>query len=425
MKLESFLRLSRGLMVQILCYAGIFLSLTISARALSPDNFGIYASSVAIASFAGTVLSVGADRIWLRILMRRSAEERRREIDAATLMPAATVNLMIWIVTLTLFFVGSAKASIIFVLVMSATTVVRTLLSSYFKYVSDDRANIIAIFGLQPMVVGGIMGILLLATPADGPVSVLSTWIAVTIIVEMVQLAILFLRARQWGLHFSVDPSQGLWLRSVPHAKAGVLISFMTMLAQSGPLGLSAATLFLPASDVGIYAVALRISQLIFFPFIGAMQIVVPLASKAYLEEEIPAARSELKNIMRYTVIIMAVLNVLFFLMGSFFINMIMDIRDNRAYTLTLILNMGNMMTSLFGVGDLILVSLGLHRMAFWISVWCGGVLFLLIGGASIVFGLGIVGLAIATAVAMAARAFLGYLLVLHRVPMPVSVFDR
>lgn len=425
MNVSSIVRLAQGLGVQILCYAGIFLSLTVCARALSPHDFGIYASSVAIASFAGTVLSVGADRIWLRILLRRAESERNQAIDAATLIPAATVNILLWIATLALFFVGFAKSSIIFILAMSAATVVRTLLSSYFKYVSDDRANIVAIFGLQPFVVGAMMGVLFLATPTTGSVGHLSAWMGITLIVETIQLAILFARARKQGMRFSMDRSDHLWSKSVPHAKAGVLISFMTMLAQSGPLSLSAATLLLPASDVGVYAVALRISQLIFFPFIGAMQIVVPLTSKLYRDDEISTAKTELKNILRYTVGMMAILNIGFLAVGSIFILISFGISDYRAYLCTLILNIGNFFTSLFGVGDLILVSLGLHRMAFWISVWCGGVVLLLVGGASLALGMGIVGLAIATAVAMAARAFVGYVLARHRVPMPVSVFDR
>lgn len=426
MNARSIIRLAQGLGVQILCYAGIFLSLTIAARALDPTDFGIYASSVAVASFAGSVLTAGLDRILLRVLLHDNATGEPGRVRLSLLIPAILLNAFLLVVAGVLALTGLAAPTLAFVAMLGALVAVRLTLGGFFKFTRQNYSNVVATFGLQPLVVGLMFGGFLLFAPNDNFVTNLRGWIAVTLLVEAVQAALLVQHARRGGLVVAGDEGRSVLLReSIAHAKAGTWISLLVLLAQTGLFGLSLGTLLLSPADMGIYTIALRVSQLIQFPYIGATQLLVPISSRSYDDADLPVARDEARNIIRVALACLVLAILGFAILGLPMLRLVMTVDDPRAYYCTLILSIGNLGMALFGIGDQIMIAIGRHRQAFWISFWCGGVLFLSLGTAALLASTGLIGLACASSTAIAARAFFGYLAARRLVRMPVAAFDR
>lgn len=424
MNARSVVRLVQGLSVQILCYFGIFFSIIVSARALSPIEFGIYASSVAIASFAGSVLTAGLDRILLKNLLQRDPLSPDRGVSLSLFLPAIALNGLVLVVIGVLAVTGIVSQNLLLIAALGGLVAARLTLSGFFKFTSQNYANVVATFGLQPLIVGVLLGVLLLAAPASSLVTDLDVWILVTLTVEAVQFVVLLYHARSRGFAIARENRATTIRESVGHAQAGIWISLLVLLAQTGLFGLSLGTLLLPPSDTGVYTVALRVSQLILFPFIGATQLLVPMSSRSYDASDLPAARHEAGSIIRIALGLLLISIVGFALLGTFVLSVILNMPDPRAYYCTLIFSIGNLGMALFGIGDQIMIAIGRHRQAFWISFWCGGVMFLMLGALSFVLNLGLIGLACATAAPIAARAAIGYLAARRLVQMPIAAFD-
>jgi O-antigen/teichoic acid export membrane protein len=425
MDVRSIIRLVQGLSVQALCYAGIFLSLTVGARALNPTDFGIYASSVAIASFAGSVLTAGLDRILLKVLLQEDDGTAHGRVRLSLFLPAIVLNLLVLTVVAVLSVVGVTSSTLLFIATLGGLVAARLTLSGFFKYALQNYTNVVATFSLQPLIVGGLFSVLLLVTPDAPPLADLRCWILVTLVVEAVQFAILLVRARAGGLARADEDRGAILPQSVEHAKAGAWISLLVLLSQTGLFGLSLGSLLLPPADMGVYTVALRLSQLLLFPVIGATQLLVPISARSYEPAAMADARREARHMLRVGLACLIVAIIGFALLGPMVLRLVLNVSDPRAYYCTLILSFGNLGMAVFGVGDQIMVALGRHVRAFWISFWCGGVLFLALASLIYLLGYGLIGLACATAAPIAARAVFGYLNARRLVAMPIAVFDR
>lgn len=425
MKLRSITRLASGLGIQLVCYFGLFLSLVVGARALSPHDFGIYASSVAMATFAGTVLTAGADRILLRILLREDRSAADGAVGIGPFVPAMAINLIALVAAIAAAALGLVQSNVLFIAVLAVATAGRILLSGFFKFSGDNSANVIATFGLQPLLVGAIFGAALLAEPQGGMASNIGWWITATLVAEGLQFIGLYLFARRRGFRVAGGGATDLRREGADHATTGLQISILAFLSQSALVAIAVGSLFLPAADMGIFTVAVRLSQLILFPFIGASLLIVPMSSRIYKSEQLPAAQQEVRTILRASFAIFLIGNIGFLLLGPWALHTIMGIADLRAYICTLILSAGNLGMALFGVGDQIMVTIGEHRRAYWISVWCGGILFSALLATALLTHQGLIGLAVATAVPILLRGFIAYLKARRLVPMPIAAFDR
>ncbi len=430
MKLASVVRLSQGLAVQLICYAGLFLSLAVAARALSPAEFGIYASAVAIASFAGSVVTFGLDRILLRVLLQSEGSQTgapttiHAPLDCALFAPAAALNATLVLGAGTLAATGWLSANSLFIAIMAVLVASRLVLSGWFKFVVNNHANVIATFGLQSLAVALILGAVMVVAPDSPLVSRADGWMVATLLAEAVQLTILCVMVRRQGL--KIGRRDALHPRAVlTHVRAGLLISLLVLLSQTGPLGLTLTRWFVQPTDLGVYTIALRVSQLILFPLIGAWQLVIPLTSKYYQPDMVVSARQEVRMILISANGMMLLSNLVFLVTGSWLLNVAMNVSDPRAFLCTVILGAGNLIVGAFGVGDQILVARGQHRRAFKISAWSGGIVFLILAGLGLYFGLGIIGIAGATSAAMALRSIVGYIFARRVVDMPIGVFDR
>jgi dTDP-L-rhamnose 4-epimerase len=424
MKLASVVRLAQGLTVQIICYFGLFLSLAVGARALSPADFGIYASAVAVASFAGSVMTAGLDRIILRVMLQLKSGAQGG-LDQALFVPVVLVNIVALAAVAAVVATGWAGWPLLFIAVMATLVAARLILSGWFKFVANNHANVIATFGVQPLCIGLIFGALLLSeggrTAARDP----RLWVIATLVVEVLQILVLYVIARSSGFRIDHNARPQMMRGAVPHARAGLLISLLALFAQTGPFGIAIAQWLFSPVDQGVYTVAVRVSQLILFPLIGAWQLVIPLSSKTYEPCEIDRARNEIRTILVSTNALMFVSNIAFMLIGSLLLSLVMNVTDPRAYVCTFILNVGNLIVGIFGVGDQVLVGHGRHRQGFWISVWCGGVVFPILVAVTVALGWSILGLAASTAFAMALRAVVGHHFARKLVAIPVAVFDR
>ena len=424
MNLPSMMRLVRGLGVQIICYFGLFLSLTVSARALSPDNFGIYAGAVAIATFAGSVLTAGADRLILQIFLRTERDGPKGMVGVTPLIPFLVVNLVALLLAATLVASGAAELSLLFIALLAGATAARLVLSGYFKFIADNSANVIATFGLQPLVVGTLFGVVLLAAPGSSGPQDVYLWMGVTLAVEAVQLALLLRRALTAGFRVSrvrpSDPSDTVFR----YVRDGLHVSLLVFFAQTGLLGVVFGTLLLAPADVGVYTVAFRVSQLILFPVIGSSQLIIPMASRRYAEDQLPQACNEIRHTIRFSLALLVASNIGFAVLGVFLLRTVMGIADPAAYVCTLILSAGNIGMAVFGIGDQIMVAIGRQREAFWISVVSSALLFLVLATTSFLLGYGIVGLACAAALPVTIRAIVGYIVVRRMVQVPVAAFD-
>lgn len=425
MNLGSIIRLVQGLSVQALCYVGIFLSLTVGARALNPTDFGIYASSVAIASFAGSVLTAGLDRILLKVLLQENGAASPGRVRPSLFLPAIVLNALVLAVVAVLSMTGVAAPTLLFIASLGALVAARLTLSGFFKFALQNYTNVVATFSLQPLIVGALFGVLLLAAPDVSLLRDLRCWIFVTLAVEVAQFAILLLRARAGGLARADEDRAAILPKSVEHAKAGAWISLLVLLSQTGLFGLSLGSLLLPPADMGVYTVALRLSQLLLFPVIGATQLLVPISARSYEPDAVDGARREARHMLRVGLASLIVAMIGFAVLGPLVLQLVLNVSDPRAYYCTLILSAGNLGMAIFGVGDQIMVAVGRHVRAFWISFWCGGALFLVLASLSYLLGYGLIGLAGATAVPIAARAVFGYLNARRLVAMPIAVFDR
>jgi O-antigen/teichoic acid export membrane protein len=208
------------------------------------------------------------------------------------------------------------------------------------------------------------------------------------------------------------------------YVRDGLHISLLVLFAQTGLLGVTFGTLLLPPADVGVYTVAFRVSQLILFPVIGSTQLILPLASRIYTEEQLPRARSEIRHTIRISLALMIASNIGFAVLGAFLLRTVMGIADPAAYVCTLILSAGNLGMAVFGIGDQIMIAIGKQRKAFWISVFTSAILFLVLASIVLFLRLGITGLACAAALPVTVRALVGYLVVRRTVRVPVAAFD-
>jgi O-antigen/teichoic acid export membrane protein len=429
MKLASVVRLSQGLAVQLVCYAGLFLSLAVAARALSPSEFGTYASAVAIASFAGSVITFGLDRIVLRVLLLREGSQTGERhahppIDAAVFVPAAIVNAALLLAAGALTAAGWLSGSSLFIAVMAVLVASRLVLSGWFKFVVNNHANVIATFGLQSLAVALILSIVMVIAPDSPLVARSDGWMVATLLAETVQLAILAVLAKRQG--FKINWRDALHLRAaMPHARAGLLISLLCLFAQTGLLGITFSRVLMTTVDQGIFTVAYRVSQLIIFPLIGASQLIIPLSSRTHAQAEAAGARREVRDLLRSTNAFLVGSTLGFAILGLYLLDIVMHISDGRAYACVLILSAGNLVMGMFGVGDQIMIAVGRHRTAFWISLWCGGVLFPVLAVLALMAGYGIMGLAAATAISIALRSVVAYGYARRVVNMPIAVFDR
>lgn len=425
MKVRSIIQLAQGLGVQILCYFGIFLSVSVAARSLGPNDFGVYASAVAIASFAGSVLTAGLDRILLRVLLQGNGEAPRERVSLSLFLPALALNVLMLAIAGVLTATGYATPNLLFIAMLGGMVAMRLILGGFFKFTLQRYANAVATFGLQPLAVSLVFGALLLLGPRGGVETDLRYWIAVTLLAEAIQAALLFRHARARGMVIVCDNWPTMIRESIDHAKAGIWVSLLVLLAQTGLLALSVGTLLLPPRDMGVYTVALRMSQLIQFPFIGVTQLLVPISSRRYADSEISGARREIRGVILIALGCLVVTFIGFAVCGPLVLRLILKIADPRAYYCTLILSLGNLGMAVFGVGDQIMIALGKHRPAFWISFWCGGVLFLTLFALNFLLGYNLVGLACAAAIPIAMRAFLGYVAARRLVAVPIAAFDR
>lgn len=424
MNLQSTMRLIRGLSVQIICYFGLFLSLTVSARALSPDNFGIYAGSVAIATFAGSVLTAGVDRLLLQILLRTEQDGAGKAVRVTPFVPFIVINLLALLAASISVASAAAGPSLLFIALLASATAVRVVLSGYFKFVPDNSANVIATFGLQPLVVGALFGVPLLAAPEASGLRDVHLWMGVTLVVEAVQLVLLLRRAAKAGFRISREPASDPSDNVPKYVRDGLHISLLVLFAQTGLLGVVFGTLLLAPADVGVYTVAFRVSQLILFPVIGSSQLVLPMASRKYPADQLLKAGSEIRHTIRFSLALLIVSNIGFAVLGAFLLRTVMGISDPAAYICTMILSAGNLGMAIFGIGDQIMIAIGKQREAFWISVYSSAILFLILASAAFFLGYGIVGLACAAALPVAVRALVGYLVVRRTVQLPVAAFD-
>ena len=167
MNRASLVRLAQGLAVQLACYAGLFLALAVAARALSPSEFGTYASAVAVASFAGSVITLGLDRILLRVLIQRGdgSGQAKAALSQSVFVPAVTLNIAILVGVIGLTAIGWVATNQLLIAVMAVMVAGRLILSGWFKFMSNNHANVIATFGLHSLGIGLTFGLIMVINP--------------------------------------------------------------------------------------------------------------------------------------------------------------------------------------------------------------------------------------------------------------------
>lgn len=424
MKLASVVSLVRGLAVQIVCYFGLFLSLAVGARSLLPAAFGVYAGAVAVASFAGSVMTAGLDRIVLRALFQRKSAAVGG-LDPTLFVPVVLVNIVALASVTTAVATGWGGWPLIFSTLMATLVAARLILSGWFKFVANNHANVIATFGVQPLCVGLIFAALLFSERGREAARDPCLWVVATLVLEALQTLVLYTVARRSGFRIDHDARPQMIRGAVPHARAGLLISLLCLFAQTGPFGIAIAQWLFPPVDQGVYTVAVRVSQLILFPWIGASQLIIPMSSRTHPSDEVGSARRDIRNLLLSTNVLLLMSTAGFALLGAFLLQTVMNVTDPRAYICTLILSAGNLIVGLFGLGDQIMIAVGQHKRAFWISMSCGGVLFPVLVAISLALGYGIIGIAWATAAAIALRAVISYFCARRIVDVPIAIFDR
>jgi O-antigen/teichoic acid export membrane protein len=340
-------------------------------------------------------------------------------------VPAGLLNFSALMVVAGLVIFDWQGPNLILITLMAVMVAGRLILSGWFKFVVDNHANVVATFGLQSLAVGIIFAIVMLFGSSSAEVMRADTWMIVTLVAEAIQLVILYFVARRGGFRAASSPAAVIGHQAMTYARSGLLISLLCLFAQTGLMGVTLSWSLLSPVDQGVFTIAYRVSQLILFPLIGASQLIIPLSGRSHAATELVAARNEVRNLLRLTCGLLVAGNIGFAILGMYLLDVVMHVQDPRAYFCTIILSAGNLITGLFGVGDQIMIAVGRHRQAFWVAFCCGGVLFPVLAALAFLFGYGVVGLACATAVAIALRAVIAYGFSRRIVDVPISVFDR
>ena len=272
--LESIGILTAERVVQLVSVAAVSI---VVARALGPSSFGVYAFALSAVALVAPLLDVG-QTILVRDLV--TLPERRAELLASAFRVAICIALLLQVAALAFALalpekLAAAQAPVV---IASLALIMRPMFVLDYWFQSRLDARRAAIARLSGLGVGSVLRVA--AALSGGPDVV--TYLAATVVIETAVTGLLMLSAYRRGggsvLGLARDPAPvwSYFRRVFPLLIAGLSIALYMRLDQV-MLGLLSDT-----SEVGNYAVAVRLSEFAYFLPLVVNTSILPGLSALY-----------------------------------------------------------------------------------------------------------------------------------------------
>lgn len=411
---KSLAALGSGLLIQIPSFLGVFLSTVFASHLLDAFSFGVYISTLAVATLLASLVSLGLDKVGLRLAGRAHGDPARlRQILNALLATVSIGTVLLLCLTFGAFIAGRPEVEILAAMI-TVTIALRMIIGGFLRGAGRRVLGLIGTFSFQPIAVSALFGTVWLFAGANNSfmASSLIAWLLATLLLEGVQVVLLLAASINLVGPTTVrDIFSSLRPRRISlYLRIGMALALWAVLAQTGLLSLSLSTWFFSPQVAGEYGVAYRISQLLWFPMMSASQMMLPMVVQArsgYREQE---NYTTIIYITRIVTIICAAGFILYVLFGRTVFEIIFGNFSDTSFVVGVILGFGNLVLCYFGINDQALSMLGQQKQALAIAFLSGTFLVISSLVAGIVWG-SIFVFAIITVIAAVSRAYFSGLL--------------
>ena len=413
--------------IRILGLGAALVAEVLIARLLGVRSYGDYVFAFSLISILAVFAKLGMDNLrvrfipayvgsgeWglLRGVMRRS---RQSALATAALMAVFTA-CVIWLIGDSVS--PSLRATLLIAcILLPVLTIIQVQAGGLwaFKRIAYARAPTEL---LRPLLLaaGVVLAVVVLRFPASAPVAMVANLVASSIILLLLGFLLARTVPAQAG---SAEPrySTREWL-SVGFQLL-LIIGFIILLNRLDIIMIGA---LLGTAEAGIYNSAVRIARLILLGLLATNAIVAPLISQLYAQERMRDLQRMISFAARviFAITVPICLGVLLF--GQWALALF-GLEFTRGYTALIILSIGQTISALAGPVGILTTMTGHQKVA---AVVYGGIAGLnIVLNAILIPTYGIVGGAVATAIAIAALNIILVRFVSRRLKINATIFAR
>lgn len=348
--------------VQIASYFGIFLALFVAGKLLTPSEFGLYAGLTATASLAGSVFTFGVDKMLTNIAATR---DRRRFSRSA---PAVCQLALFIVFNLVILIVGSATFALhlinrpqLLTLMLALVIALKMVVGGHLRGSGRIYVGLVAIFSLQPLVLGTILGGIMLVQNALSTPMTLDTILAMAIAIELGFVILFGVLAGPYRFYL---PRRGITRMIKTHLLIATRITTWNLFAQSSLLSVAIVTATFSPIQVAQYGLACRVSQILLMPWNSGMQILIPCVAQIDRNRDNSEIIHQIRQITGFVFLSIIGIAAGFLILGYPVMNFFFDAFNKQAFHISLVFVVGNIIFAYFGVGDQGLIATNRHRKA-------------------------------------------------------------
>jgi O-antigen/teichoic acid export membrane protein len=361
-----------GGIVQIASYFGIFLALFVTGRLLSPIEFGLYAGLTATASLAGSVFTFGVDKMLTNLAARHGHRRFRRSF------PAQCQSALFVICNLSILFAATAAFTLRLIdprhgltLFLALVVAVKMVLGGHLRGAGHIYVGLIAIFSLQPLVLGIIFGVIAVFRADLHNSITLETVLVSAIIIELGFTIWFGTLAGPYRLNL---PRRGIARLIKTHMTIATRITTWNLLAQSSLLSVAIVTATFSPIQVAQYSLACRVSQILLMPWNSGMQLLIPKIAQFDRNRENSAVILQIRQITRFVFFLIIAISLGFLIAGLPVMRYFFEAFNDQAFAISLVFVVGNIIFAYFGIGDQGLIATNRHRTAQYITMVSAGI---------------------------------------------------
>lgn len=396
---------------RVLTSGGTFAISLVLARLLPPEGVGGYFLALSLATGISILCRFGLDRVALaRVSRLVAADELGLAFDTirvilrlAVLSSAAVVIAIVltgpWVLG-ALFADFGIRHFVLLTAVWSAAIAAEALLADVFRGL--NRIPAASLFGgavsrALTLTAFIVVGFAASAAEAHHVISLAILGTGITIAIGLMYLQLL---AAQSPTRAEGAPEPVSLIREALPLVAGNLGLFVMT-----SVDLWIAGAFLPASEVGLYAVAARLVLLVGSSVTIANAVLPPIIARLLAEKDTPRTERVLRGVASLAAIPSGTILLLYIAAGPRLLSVLFGSEYASAWTVLAVLSVGQLFAVWAGSCGYLLVISGNHRVVMWTSLV--GAIAATIGGLLMARPFGAVGIACACSAGLALQQVL------------------